>query len=93
MLSEEHSERFHDNNKGLTSTAGLLNYISVIRRHLTLKWSVRVLEYLMAVLCLWRNMAICKRDWHFKLEDKQTSLIVLVALAIPLMFESKPEAQ
>lgn len=38
--------------------------------NLTLKWSVRVLENLVAVLCLWRNMAICKRDWHFKLQDK-----------------------
>lgn len=36
---------------------------------LTLKWSVRVFEYLSAVLCLWQNMAICRRDWHFKLRD------------------------
>lgn len=70
VFSEERSERFHDDNRGLTSTAGLVNYICVITWHLTLKWSVRVFEYSMAVLCLWRNMAICKRDWHFKLENK-----------------------
>lgn len=91
-FSEERSERFHDNNHGLTSTAGSLNYICVITWHLTLKWSVRVFEYLMAVLCLWRNMAICKRDWHFKLENKYPSLIISVDLTIPLMFESKLEA-
>lgn len=91
VFSEERSERFHGNNRGLTSTAGSLNSICVITWHLTLKWSVRVFEYLMAVLCLWRNMAICKRDWHFKLENKYPSLIVSVDLLIPLMFESKPE--
>lgn len=79
-------------NQGLTSTAGLLNYNCVITWHLTLKWSVRVFEYFMAVLCLWRNMAICKRDWHFKLENKYPSLIISVDLTIPVMFKSKPEA-
>lgn len=92
VFSEERSVRFHDNNRGLTSTGGLLNYICLIRWHLTLKWAVRVFEYLMAVLCLWRNMAICKRDWHFKLENKYPAWIISVDLSIPLLFESKPEA-
>lgn len=50
------------------------NYLKTMRRDgstliLTLKWSVRVFEYLSALFCLWRNMAICRRDWHFKLWD------------------------
>lgn len=50
----------------------VISIISKLQLVLTVKCSARVFEYLRAVLYLCRNMAICRSDWHFKLQDTDT---------------------